>query len=167
MNDTTVMVISALLGTSAFACTTILLIVARRHGRENLVLDVPFREMSEARSAQVMRLRMPWPLGRNRLDMMADRAEAVFASNKMAVRIWGADTLDSSIDMIRFRFTTALPARPGGMRYIADDIALSLGAPGVSIEMDTECMGWIVVPVFWDELAADAVLRLVPHEVRS
>ena len=165
MNDTTVMVISALLGTIAYTCTTILLIVALRRRREDLVTDVSFREMSEARSAQVMGLRMPWPLGRRRLEMMADRIEAVFASNKVSARIWGADTLDQSIDIIRFRFTSVSPVRPNSC--LAEEIGLSLGAPGVSIEMDTDLLGWIVVPVLWDELAADTVLRLVPHEVTA
>ncbi len=61
--------------------------------------------------------------------------------------------------MIRFRFSSSL-FRTNAIGYLADEIALSSGAPGVSIdvgiEMDTALTGtgWIVVPVLWNEVTA-------------
>lgn len=166
MSDALSVMTAVLLGVAGFIPTLLVVIMAAK-ARPGAPRDEHV-ELLESRPEQISALRMPWPVARRRLEMMADRTEAVFASNKVAARIWGAATLDRSVDMIRFRFSSSL-FRTDAMGYLADEIALSLGAPGVSIdvgiEMDTALTGWIVVPVLWNELAADAVLRLVPHEV--
>lgn len=157
MNDANLVIITVLLGVAGFIPTLLVVIMAAT-ARPGAPRDEHV-ELLESRPEQISALPMPWPVVRKRLDMMADRIEAVFASNKVAAHIWGADMLDRSVDMIRFRFSSSL-FRTNAIGYLADEIALSLGAPGVSIdvgiEMDTALTGtgWIVVPVLWNEVTA-------------
>lgn len=146
--DLSVIIVIAL-GVSAFLPTFLLLAMARRAARdEPSVLDRPFVELLESQPA----LAMPWPVSRRRLEMIADRSEAVFASLKVVASVCGSDGIDRHIPAIRFRFTVTQPLSSASGRYFAEEIALSLGAPSVDIEMDTQKSGWICVPVAWDEL---------------
>ncbi len=67
---------------------------------------------------------------RRRLDMQADRIEAVLASHKVAGRVWGGTVTPR---FIRFQVTTGLDTKVSKVTSLAEEIALSLGVPAARV----------------------------------
>ena len=71
---------------------------------------------------------MTTTLGHRRLEMQADRIEAVLASHKVAGRVWGGVVLPR---FVRYQMTTAMGTRVDQITRLEEEIALSLGVPSI------------------------------------
>jgi S-DNA-T family DNA segregation ATPase FtsK/SpoIIIE len=67
---------------------------------------------------------------RRRLDMQADRIEAVLASHKVAGRVWGGTVTPR---FIRFQVTTGADTKVAKVTGLAEEIALSLGVASARV----------------------------------
>lgn len=67
---------------------------------------------------------------RRRLDMQADRIEAVLASHRVPGRVWGGQVTPR---FIRFQITTSLGTKVNKISQLSEEIALSLGVPATRI----------------------------------
>lgn len=61
---------------------------------------------------------------RRRLDLQADRIEAVLASHHVATRVWGGTVTPR---FVRFQLSTALGVKVNKVAQLSEEIALSLG----------------------------------------
>lgn len=67
---------------------------------------------------------------RRRLEMQADRIEAVLASHKVPGRVWGGTVTPR---FIRFQVTTALGTKVSRVSELSEEIALSLGVASARV----------------------------------
>lgn len=67
---------------------------------------------------------------RRRLEMQADRIEAVLASHKVQGRVWGGTVTPR---FIRFQVMTSLDTRVNRVASLSEEIALSLGVPATRV----------------------------------
>ncbi|MCB0248194.1 MAG: DNA translocase FtsK, partial [Anaerolineae bacterium] len=67
---------------------------------------------------------------RRRLEMQADRIEAVLASHKVQGRVWGGTVTPR---FIRFQVMTSLDTKVNRVSGLSEEIALSLGVPATRV----------------------------------
>lgn len=67
---------------------------------------------------------------RRRLEMQADRIEAVLASHKVAGRVWGGTVTPR---FIRFQVTTGMGTKVSKVSELAEELALSLGVASTRV----------------------------------
>ena len=67
---------------------------------------------------------------RRRLDLQADRIEAVLASHKVAGRVWGGTVTPR---FIRFQVTTGFGTKVSKVSQLSEEIALSLGVASTRV----------------------------------
>lgn len=97
-------------------------------------------------------------LGRRRLEMQADRIEAVLASHKVAGRVWGGTV---TTRFVRFQITTAMGIKVNKVEDLSEEIALSLGVPSTRVYRENAVIQVEVpregpiAPVMLDHIMAD------------
>ncbi len=67
---------------------------------------------------------------RRRLELQADRIEAVLASHKVAGRVWGGTVTPR---FIRFQVTTGFGTKVSKVSQLSEEIALSLGVASTRV----------------------------------
>lgn len=94
---------------------------------------------------------------RHRLEMQADRIEAVMASHKVPGRVWGGTVLPR---FVRFQMTTTLGTKVDQVTRLDEEIALSLGVRSIrmwrhnaAIQVEVPREG-PVQPVLLDQILA-------------
>ncbi len=67
---------------------------------------------------------------RRRLEMQADRIEAVMASHRVPGRVWGGTVTPR---FVRFQLTTGLGVKVNKVAQLSEEIAMSLGVPSARV----------------------------------